>query len=199
MKRLFIILALVAFLPTYSFAGNVTGHYEVIAPNVAPQANSADSVVIYEFFAFHCPHCYNLNLKMPQLKKRYGDKVKVISIPVAWAGHDPARLYAIAKTKSEAKGDEVKNMIFDFYHAKGLERSIYSRDKLKFVARFTGLSSEFESMMDDKAIVKTVNDGVELSKQYKVQSTPSLIINGKFSTHGDLDNLFIVLDSYLKK
>lgn len=191
----FITLAFI--FPSSSFA-EIDGKYELIVtpPNSPPQKRSLRQVTIHEVFSFACPHCYNFNRKLPQLKEKFGKKIKIIPIPIGWNGHDPGRLFYIAETKG--KGDEVKDMIFDFYHIRGLGKAMYSRDKLQFVAKRVGLSKEFKSLMDNPKIVKKMNAGIQLAKEFKVNSTPTVVIEGALKAHGDYDNLVLIINSLLK-
>ena len=186
---------MVALIPAFGMA-QIKGKWEPIIPNVPPKVHSLDQVRIYEVFSFGCPHCYHLNEKLPQLKKRFGNKIKLIPMPIGWQGVNPGRLYFIAEEKG--KGEAVKAMIFDFYHQKGLEDAIYSKDKLQYVARFNGLSNEFKTRMEAPDIVKKMNDSMQFARDKGVQSTPTLIIEGALKTHGDIQNLTLIINSLLK-
>ena len=190
-------LALIIAFPSSGFA-EIEGRYELLVtpPKMPPQAGSLKQVTIHEVFSFACPHCYNLNRKLPQLRKKFGNKIKIIPVPIGWNGYDPGKLLYIAEEKG--KGDEVKDMIFDFYHIRGLGKAMYSRDKLQFVAKRVGLTSEFNKRMDDPKIVKKMNAGIQFAKNFKIDSTPTLVIEGALKTSADYDNLVLIINSLLK-
>lgn len=194
------LFCLITLAAPVSWAAEIEGHFETIAPLVPPKANSLEQVTIHEVFYFGCPHCYELNKMLPILKEDFGDKIKLISVPIGWGGHDPGRLLYIARQKGPEKEEEVKNMIFNFVHEKGLGKRMFTRDKLQFVAKLTGLSKEFQTQMDDPKIVEQMNQGVALAQAKGVESTPTLIIEGSMKIVGhDMINLRKVINSLLKE
>lgn len=181
-------------------AQGLEGNYEVVPPMVAPKAHSLDKVVIHEVFYFGCPHCYDLHKEMPAFLAAFKGKVQVISVPNDWGSADPGRLLYIARTKGPQKEEEVKTMIFDFIHTKGLGKSMFSRDKLQFVAKLNGLTAEFETLMDDPKIVAQMDAGVAYAKEKGVESTPTLILQDSVKVVGsDMANLKRVVNSLLKE
>jgi len=193
--KIALFLATLLILPTLAF-GEIKGKFEILAPAIAPAEHSLDQVEIVEVFSFACGYCYKLNKKLPELKKRFGNKIKLISQPTGWNGMDPGRLFFIAEEKG--KGVKVKDMIFDFYHAKGLGGSMYTRDKLQFVARLTGLHGDFKKRMDDPKIVAQMNQSMAYAQEKQVTGTPTLIIQGMIKASGDINNLGVIINSLLK-
>ncbi len=193
-KQTLLILIVLFTLPLSAIAG-VKGVFETLEGK-APKAGSLDVVTIHEVFAFSCPHCAHFNQEIPALKKHFGKKIKFVGHPVGWAGHDPGRLYFIAVDLG--KEEAVKDMIFDFFHEKGLGDMVYQRERLKYVARFNGMLDEFEAKMDDPKYVKAMENSVQFAKDKKVESTPTLVVEGVFKTHGDPANLKMIINSLLK-
>ncbi|OGG95116.1 MAG: hypothetical protein A2508_07770 [Candidatus Lambdaproteobacteria bacterium RIFOXYD12_FULL_49_8] len=199
-KKLVFSLLGLALVGSVALADGLDGQYEVVAPLVAPPAHSLDKVIIHEVFYFGCPHCFELNKVLPTFAKTYGKRVELISVPIGWSGPDPGRLLMIARQKGHDKEMEVKNMILSFTHEKGLGKAMFTRDKLQFVAKLTGLSREFETLMDDPVIVKQMDDAMAFAKEKGVESTPTLILQGSVKVVGnDLVNLKKVLNSMLKE
>ena len=185
------------FLFPLTFFSAILGEFEIMIPGIPPKEKSLDVVKIYEVFSFGCPHCFYLNNKIPKFKERFGKKVEIIPVPIGWIGPDPGRLYYIAKSKG--KGEQVKDMIFDFYHVKGLGKTIYTRDKLQFVARMNGLAKEFKDLMDDPIVIKEMNDGIQMAEDKKIKSTPTFLVEGVLKASGNLENLFYIVNSLLKE
>ena len=46
------------------------------------QQESSD-IIIYEFFWYGCPHCFNLEPTMDRIEADLDDDVKIIKVPVA--------------------------------------------------------------------------------------------------------------------
>ena len=193
-----LILAVVAFalMPVFGYA-EIQGRWEQLVPKIPPAENSLDVVTIHEVFSFGCPHCYTFNEHAHKLKKKFGKKIKIVPLPIGWMGLDPGRLYFIAE--KYGKGEAVKDMIFDFYHQKGLERQIYERDKLQYVARFNGLTEQFKKEMDSKEIIKKMEASIAFAKEYEINSTPTIIVEKSMKASGDFKNLVKIINSLLKE
>jgi len=197
MKRIVLLVGIfVVFLPL-SVIAEIPGKYEPIVPHRPPKQNSLDQVRIFEVFAFDCLHCYRFFAREhPKLKKKFGNKVKFIMQPIGWRGHDPGRLYFIAQEKG--KGDKVIAMIFDFVHEKGLGNSMFTRDKLQFVAKLNGLSKEFKTRMDDPKIVRKMNESAEYSDKRNITSTPTIVIEDVLKADRRFSNLNTIINALLK-
>ena len=116
--------------------------------------------------------------------------------PIGWRGHDPGRLYFIAE--EQGKGDKVIEMIFDFVHEKGLGRSMFTRDKLRFVAKLNGLSNEFKTRMDDPNIIQKMKASAEYAEKRNITSTPTIVIENVLKAERDFNNLSTIINSLLK-
>ena len=70
------------------------------------------SIIIYEFFWYGCPHCYNLEPTMERIEADLDKDTKIVKLPVAlrdsWIPH--AKLYYALQQMD--KIDEVHNLIF---------------------------------------------------------------------------------------
>ncbi|MDH5561391.1 MAG: thioredoxin domain-containing protein [Deltaproteobacteria bacterium] len=194
--RLFLLSFFGIVLTSLTLKAEIPGKYEIIPPNVPPKAHSLKQVHIIEVFSFTCPHCFTLNQQMTPIKEKFGDRIKVSYVPIGWSGHDPGRLLYIAEKKGKA--EPVKDMIFDYYHIKGLGKSMYTRDKLQYVAKQNGLSDEFKTQMDAPDIIKAMNDGIAMTKTYGIDSTPTLVIENSILVSGNPSN-FIPIINYLLK
>ena len=79
------------------------------------QQESKD-IIIYEFFWYGCPHCYNLEPTMDRIEADLEKDTKVVKLPVAlrdsWIPH--AKLYYALKQMD--KIDLVHNLIFEEIH-----------------------------------------------------------------------------------
>lgn len=198
MKTKLILIFSLILLASTSVQAMIKGNYDVIPGTTPPAEGSKDQVVMYEFFAFHCPHCLHFHHEIPELKEFFGDKLKIVSVPVGWMGEDPGRLLYIARQHGPAKEEAVKSMIFSFFHEKGLGQSLYSRSKLFYVAKFNGLADNFYSLMDDPEIKNAMQKGMDLSKRMGVEGTPTIVIEGSLKTGGNPNNLKVIINSLLK-
>ena len=138
-------------------------------------------VTVIEYASMTCPHCANFHLKeLPELKKKYIDtgKVKLIfrEFPL-----DALALRAsmLARCGGEAKVHSFIDVLF------GQQMNwASSKDPLAAlsrIARMGGMSQQtFDACMADEALMKQIvqsrQDGAD---QFKINSTPGFIIDGK--------------------
>jgi len=176
------------FLLSFSSYADIPGKFEVIVPQIPPPERSLDKVRLAEVFAFDCIHCYHFNRDMlPELKKKFGDKLEFFAKPIGWRGHDPGRLFFIAEEKG--KGHEVLLTIFHLIFEGGLREQMFQRDKLQFVARKHDLIDEFKSLMDSPRIISKMNASVQYAVSRNINSTPVLIIENSIKPLRQFDNL----------
>lgn len=191
----FSLLLIFLLLPGMAVSG-IPGRYELIAPRIPPEEHSLDVVTMHEVFAFSCGHCFDFTrIIAPRLKEKFGKKLEIIPQPIGWAGHDPGKLYFIAKEKGI--GNKVKLMIFNFHFNSGV--NMYDRDKLRFVAKMNGLSEEFKTRMDSPEIVAKMKESVQFAEINNITSTPTLVIENSIIPVRDYTNLVTIINALLKE
>ena len=70
-------------------------------------------VKIIEFLNFGCTHCYDLRKDMPQLLKKYGDKVEIKYIPIIFPKQSTKSIEAYLIAEQMGKGEEMRDALFD--------------------------------------------------------------------------------------
>jgi len=185
-------------IPTVLFSA-VKGDYEIVFPNIPPKEHSLDVVHIDEIFAFYCGYCNSLNNSLKQIKKDFGSKLKINPVPLGSPTTMPGKLVYVAM--DFGKADEVKNILFDFYHYNLLGKEIfYNIDHLQAAANMAGINRDIKPLLDAPKIIKKMNDGLALAKSYEANTTPTLIIEGVIKTVGARpDNLIEIVNSLLKE
>jgi 2-hydroxychromene-2-carboxylate isomerase len=182
-------------LPTGGMA-QIKGEYKLLPGRTLPPAGSLQQVTVHEVFAFDCPYCYFFYRdEVPRLKQKFGDKIRFIPQPIGWRGHDPGRLMFIAQEAGKEK--EVILMIFEFIFEKGLGESMFTRDRLQFVAQLNGLSEAFRSLMDAPDIVAKMNASVGFAKERRIQSTPTIVVADTLTVDPFYENLVEIINSLL--
>ncbi len=198
MKKAILANIILLLFFTFNIYADIPGKYEVMVPQIPPAKNSLEKVRLIEVFAFDCIHCYHFNRDMlPELQKKFGDKMVFIAKPIGWRGHDPGRLYYIAEEKGKAH--EVALSIFHLIFEGGLREQMFQRDKLQFVARKHDLFDEFKANMDSPGIVSKMNAGIQYAKVRNINSTPTLIIEDSIKPVRHYDNLVLIINSLLKE
>ena len=90
------------------------------------QQESRD-IIIYEFFWYGCPHCFNLEPTIDRIEADLETDTKIVKVPVAlresWMPH--AKLYYALQQMN--KVEEVHNLIFEEIH---IENNILNNEDL---------------------------------------------------------------------
>jgi thiol:disulfide interchange protein DsbA len=166
-------------------AGFIEGrHYRRISP-AQPTGTGADQIEVDEFFMYSCVHCYNLEPYVEAWLDTKPDYINFVRVPTTWDAY--RRLHAQAYYAAETLGiaDEVTLPFFQEIHVSG--NYLDSPDKLAtFFGRFDVPQDDFRSLLNSFAIVTKTNRAEELATRYRIDSTPTIVINGKYRTGVDL-------------
>ena len=172
MKKIFLILFL--FFGSISIL-NADGN-RIIAGN-----NDA-KITIIAYESLTCSHCADFHKNVyPQLKKDYIDtglvKIEFRHFPLDVAAFNASKI-------SQCKSNESLKILNSLYsnqqawvRGKNVEEI---NDNLKTFIKNQGFDLDFEKCINDKKIEDYVlNDRIEGTKKFKVNATPTIIINNK--------------------
>ncbi len=145
----------------------------------------SDKIIIYEFFWYGCPHCYNLEPTMDRIESSLGKDTVLIKIPVAlrdtWEAHAKA-YYALQQMKLD---DDLHEKVFTEIHINN--NRLDTKEKLEQFVQEKGFNSKrFSEIFDSFGTDLRVKKASRLANQYQITSVPTLIINGKYKTSGSL-------------
>ena len=172
MKKIFLILIL--FFGSASIL-KAEGN-RIIAGNM----NAKVTIIAYE--SLTCSHCADFHKNVyPQLKKDYIDtglvKIEFRHFPLDVAAFNASKI-------SQCKSNESLKILNSLYsnqqawvRGKNVEEI---NDNLKTFIKNQGFDLDFEKCINDKKIEDYVlNDRIEGTKKFKVNATPTIIINNK--------------------
>ena len=146
------------------------------------QQESKD-IIIYEFFWYGCPHCYNLEPTMDRIEADLDNDTKVVKLPVAlresWIPH--AKLYYALKQMD--KIDQVHNLIFEEIHLED-NRLNTEQQMIDFLGKHGIDTDKFIEKYNSFGTEARIKKASNLAKKYQIDSVPTIIINGKFLTSG---------------
>ena len=107
----------------------------------------SDKIVIYEFFWYGCPHCYNLEPTMDRIESSLGKDTILIKIPVAlrdtWEAHAKA-YYALQQMKLD---DDLHEKVFTEIHINN--NRLDTKEKLEKFVQEKGFNSKRSSEIFD--------------------------------------------------
>jgi thiol:disulfide interchange protein DsbA len=171
-------------------------HYQTISP-VQPTSTGPEQVEVTEFFMYSCIHCYNFDPYLEEWKTGIPDYVNFVRVPTVW--NSLARIHGQAFYTAEALGkkDEMHADFFREIHVNG--NALQTEDALaEFFGRFDVSREEFERTFNSFAVHAKVQRADELMRRYRVSSTPTMVINGKYRADGSMaggyDTLIELID-----
>ena len=203
--KLFMTLILSVLLSNISFAAIDEGiEYKRISP--AQPTITKNKIEVVELFWYGCSHCYRFEPNLKEWLANKPDNVVFYRIPAVfnptWELH--ARAFYAAKYLGlidEGK-HEFHNAFFDEIHKKK-NRLKDKKSIQNFFARFDVSAEDFKNSFESFAVNTKVNRAATLSKRYKLDGVPTIIVNGKYRTDGPLaggrKGIIKVLDFLIKK
>jgi protein-disulfide isomerase len=142
------------------------------APSFGPENAS---VTIVEFSDFQCPFCSRAATATQEIKKKYGDKVRVVFRQFPLSFHKQAHLAAQASLAAHAQGK-----FWEFHDKLFADQSKLERPALEATAKGLGLDmAAFKKALDDNTFGATVDADMKLGEEVMVDGTPTLFLNGK--------------------
>ncbi len=141
--------------------------------------NKSAPITIVEYSDFQCPYCSRGFQTIQEVKKAYGDKVRIVFKHLPLDFHPlamPAAKYfeAIARQSPE-KAEKFHDTVF--------ENQGLLKDKgeayFKEVAKKVGADvKKVETDIKDESIAKKIATDMEEAKKFNMSGTPGFIING---------------------
>ena len=194
-----IFLFLVITFSNFIYAENSPQKYVQISNS--KQAEH-DKIVIYEFFWYGCPHCFNIEPTIEKIESNLDKDTIMIKLPLAlkesWMNHAKAfysmqqmdidsNLHSKIFEEIHINGNrlDTKSSLVDFIDAQGFDGSIFSKN-------FESFGTEIR--------IKKAN---KLARKYQITSVPTIVVNGKYLTSGSFvssyDELYDVVNFLVEK
>jgi protein-disulfide isomerase len=186
---------------------------ELMRPGPLPDMvlGKADApVTIVEYASMTCPHCANFDkTTFPELKTRYVDTGKVRFIfrefpldELAVAVSMLVRCAAADKAANSVNGEKAMALIQVFFASQDKWATRTPIPALQQITKQAGVSDKaFDECLKDQ---KLYNDILAMrergTKDYKVESTPTIFVNGKMQRgETTIEELAKVIDPLLPK
>jgi thiol:disulfide interchange protein DsbA len=159
-------------------------HYAVLSP-AQPTSTDPGKVEVAEVFMFGCPACFSFEPHLEEWLEQKADYINFVRIPAQWANHPESPIHARAYYTAEALGklDEITAPFFEEFH-RNLNRLETEEKLAAFFAKHGVDEAAFKSTFNSFAVNAKLKRAEELERRYRVQSTPTVIVNGKYSTVG---------------
>ncbi|MBO1257010.1 thiol:disulfide interchange protein DsbA/DsbL [Alteromonas sp. 5E99-2] len=205
MKKLALLFVLSVAISFQGFAQELwkEGEHYVVLDKPA-----AEKPVIREYFSFWCPHCFNFEPLVAQIKEKKADNVKLEKVHVNFMGFTSPEIQeqatrAMMVARALKREDELSNAIFKHIHVgRGVVANL---DDLKAIFVENGVdAAEFDKLASSFGVnnfVKRNNKSISDYRQF-LTGVPNFIVNGKYQvkftrdmTPDDIVNLIVWLST----
>lgn len=179
-------------------AGFVEGrHFRRVS--AASAANpTPGQVEVDEFFMYSCVHCFNLEPYVQAWLPNKPAYINFVRIPTTWNPTVELHAQAFYAAAALGKGEEMHEPFFETMH---VDRNyLESQAEMRqFFARFGVTDEDFNSVFESFSVRSQVNRAKELGNRYAVESTPTIVIAGKYTTGtseaGSYERLFELIEA----
>ena len=176
MKKVLIILIIILLQASSVMADNFNNVKRIMEGD----KNAKITILVYE--SLTCSHCANFHINVfPDLKKDYID-TGIVKIEFR---HFPLDVAALNASKvSQCKNDGETDILNSLYlnqskWIKGATLEKINKNLEEFL-KTEGINLNFDKCIKNKNLENFIlNDRVEGAKKFKINATPTIIINGK--------------------
>ena len=162
------------------FFGSILNVYAETSRIISGNKNAKITIIAYE--SLTCSHCASFHIDVyPQLKKDYIDtglaKIEFRHFPLDLAAFNASK---IVQCKNEQSLEILESLYSDQQSwVKGNTVEEINNNLQKFIQN-KGFKVDFQKCINNKKIEDFVlNDRIEGAKKFKINSTPTIIINNK--------------------
>jgi thiol:disulfide interchange protein DsbA len=155
-------------------------NYKTLKPAV-PTSVAPDKVEVVEVFWYACGHCYVLEPKLESWSKNgKAPYVELVRMPAVW--NDLLKTHARLFYTIEVLGKpQLHNEAFREINVKG--NRLDTPEKIEaFLAARGVAKDDFQKTFSGFAVESKLARAVDLNKRYRISSTPTVVVNGKYVT-----------------
>ena len=183
MKKILLLLSLALFLPLQACAQEKWSegtHYKIIADKATEKKE------VLEFFSFWCPHCFQFEPIVKNIKTKLASNVEFKKVHVNFMGFASKQVQddatqAMMVARALKKSDVLNQAIFKYIHV--TRASVTGLKDLKNIFIVNGVEPEdFDKMVSSFGVNNMLKMNNKAIQQYRehVRSVPSFIVNGKY-------------------
>jgi len=157
-------------------------HYARLSPT-QPTSSSPDRVEVAEVFWYGCPHCFNFDPLLERWRAAQPEHVSFVRVPAVWNPLLQLHARAFYTAETLGKGAEMHSAFFREIHEQ--RNMLDTEAKLtEFFGRFGVDAAAFKTAFDSFEVHAKLQRADELSRRYHIESVPTIVVNGKYTTGG---------------
>ena len=183
-------------------------HYAPL-PTAQPVSTAPGQVEVVEIFWYGCGHCFTLEPRIEAREKNgRPDFVSVVRLPVVWneVTREDARLFYTLEALG--KLDSLNLAVFRELHVNRSPLTVVAGNRVdtaaterrvrEFLVRNGVGAQDFDRTYRSFAVENKIRQAENLSRRYRADHTPMVVVQGKFVTDvsmaGGIDALFEVIN-----
>jgi len=171
--------------------------YKSLRPAV-PTSVAPGKVEVVEVFWYACGHCYLLEPKLEAWERKGKPaNVELVRLPAVW--NEVLKTHARLFYTIEILGKrELHGEAFREINVRG--NRLDTPEKIEAFVTARGVSkADFQKAFSGFAVESKLARAIDLNKRYRITSTPTVVVNGKYVTDagmaGSEDKLFQVVNA----
>jgi thiol:disulfide interchange protein DsbA len=172
-------------------------NYKPLRP-AQPTDVAPGKIEVVEVFWYACGHCYLLEPKLAAWERNgKAANVQLVRLPATW--NEMLKTHARVFYTIEILGKpQLHDEVFREMNVRGNRLDTQEKIEAFFVAR--GVSkADFQKVFSGFAVESKLARAVDLNRRYRITSTPTVIVNGRYVTDagmaGSEDKLFEVINA----
>jgi protein dithiol oxidoreductase (disulfide-forming) len=178
-------------------------HAADFAPVSPPQPTESDGKIeVIEFFWYGCPHCYALEARVAEWQKTLPPDVVFKRVPAypseSWG--QLARLFYTIEAMNLLP--QMHQKIFDAIHKDNVNL-VNPKIRDQWLAKNGVDPAKYAEMEKSFTVATNLQRAKQMTMNYKVDSVPRLVVNGKYYTSGELagtpEHIFPVVNELIAK
>ena len=144
-----------------------------------PVQATGKKVEVVEFFAYHCPACNAMEPTLNQWIKKQGDNIVVRRVHLPFQGPADPEAHLFLTLEAMGKLEEYHGKVFRAVHVER-QRLMKDEDIIAWAAK-NGLDrAKFMDAWNSFGVQTKLRRLPALAQGYKVSSTPTIVIDGKY-------------------
>ena len=181
--------------------------YNLKVGNSPVKGNPNAKVTIIEFSDYQCPFCKKIEPVIAEVKKKYGDDVRVVWKDLPLTSIHPNAMPAAIATRAMAKQGNDKffamhDVLFQNQAAFSGKGNVWTPEQFEqFASQVQGANVEqWKKDLQDPAVKAGIDQDMKDASTYGVTGTPAFFVNGEFMKGaGDINKFSEVVDRQMKR
>ena len=173
------LLLIIPFVVASQATAQESETYKAIIP--AQPTSTEGKIEVVEIFSYGCSHCYRFETMLERWLKNKPDNVEFVQLPAIFT--QTLALYARAFYAAEALGvtEKIHTPFFEAIHVQ--KRRLNTEESIIDFFAANGVDKkDFQKAFRSFSVDAKMRRAADLGKRYGVQSTPSMVVNGKYIT-----------------